>query len=62
MSSKGRIAGRGDRRFPRRKRDVRKYDLLYENGRWLLDTVPNQKTEQSIQNAFKNALDTQKSE
>lgn len=44
------------------KPDVRKYDLHYENGRWVLDTVPNANTEQSIQNAFKNALDTQSSE
>ena len=44
------------------KPDVRKYELHYENGRWVLDTVPNANTEQSIQNAFKNALDTQTSE
>lgn len=44
------------------KPDVRKYDLNYENGRWVLKTKLDTKTEQSIQNAFRNALDTQKSE
>lgn len=38
---------------------VRHYELLYENGRWTLVTELNKETEQSIQNAFKSALDTQ---
>jgi hypothetical protein len=38
---------------------VRKYELQYENGRWILVTELDKKTEQSIENAFKSALDTQ---
>jgi hypothetical protein len=41
------------------KPDVRNYELVYENGRWKLVTELSTKTEQSIQNAFRNALDTQ---
>ena len=37
----------------------RKYELLYESGRWTLVTKLNPETEQSVQNAFKNALETQ---
>lgn len=44
------------------KQDIRKYELEYKNGRWELMTKLDTKTEQSIQNAFKNALDTQNSE
>jgi hypothetical protein len=39
--------------------DTRKYELVYENGRWKLVTELNPETEQSVQNAFNNALDTQ---
>ena len=39
--------------------EQRKYELLYQNGRWNLVTELNKETEQSIQNAFKSALDTQ---
>lgn len=59
---KGRIATDVIKPPSQDKPDVRKYELHYENGRWVLDTVPNANTEQSIQNAFKNALDTQSSE
>ena len=38
---------------------TRKYELLYQNGRWTLVTKLNPETEQSVQNAFNNALDTQ---
>jgi hypothetical protein len=41
------------------EKDVRKYELVYENGRWTLITELNTKTEQLIQNAFRNALETQ---
>ena len=41
------------------EKDVRKYELVYQNGRWTLITELNTKTEQLIQNAFRNALDTQ---
>jgi hypothetical protein len=47
---------------PTEQQDIRKYELHYENGRWVLDTKLNTKTEQSIQNAFNNALDTQNSD
>jgi hypothetical protein len=36
-----------------------KYDLVYQDGRWVLVTELNKETEQAIQNAFKSALDTQ---
>jgi hypothetical protein len=39
--------------------EVRKYELLYQNGRWILVTELSKETEQSIQNAFNSALDTQ---
>ncbi len=39
--------------------EVRKYELLYQNGRWILVTELNKETEQSIQNAFDSALNTQ---
>jgi hypothetical protein len=38
---------------------VRKYELEYRNGRWELVTKPDPETEQSIQNAFDQALKTQ---
>jgi hypothetical protein len=44
---------------PTLDKDVRNYELVYKNGRWTLVTELNIKTEQSIQNAFRNALDTQ---
>jgi hypothetical protein len=37
----------------------RDYELVYENGRWTLVTKLNADTEQSVQFAFNNALDTQ---
>jgi hypothetical protein len=36
-----------------------KYDLVYQDGRWVLVTELNKETEQAIANAFKSALDTQ---
>lgn len=44
-----------------RRPDVerRTYELLYKSGRWELVTELNKETEQSIQNAFKSALETQ---
>lgn len=44
------------------KQDTRKYALEYKNGRWELMTELDKETEQSIQNAFKNALATQNTE
>jgi len=38
---------------------VRKYDLVYENGRWVLATKPDPKNEKSIQFAFDQALSSQ---
>jgi len=61
-TSKGRIATDVIRPPGQDKQDVRKYELEYQNGRWKLITELNTKTEQSIQNAFKNALDTQNTE
>jgi hypothetical protein len=50
----------GDQVLPREEtKDVRKYDLVYENGRWKLVTELNKETEQATQNAFNSALDTQ---
>ncbi|MEX0612827.1 MAG: hypothetical protein WD738_16060 [Pirellulales bacterium] len=40
-------------------RQERKYELVYQNGRWSLITTLDPETEQSIQNAFKRALETQ---
>jgi hypothetical protein len=37
----------------------REYELLYQNGRWELVTKLDPETEQSIDNAFKHALQTQ---
>ena len=50
----------GDETVTRRP-DVerRTYELLYKSGRWELVTELNKETEQSIQNAFKSALETQ---
>ncbi len=39
--------------------EVRKYELLYKDGRWVLTTELNKETEQSIQNAFNSALAVQ---
>ena len=39
--------------------EVRKYELLYQDGRWILVTELSKETEQSIQNAFNSALSTQ---
>jgi hypothetical protein len=36
-----------------------KYDLVYQDGRWVLVTELNKETEQAVQNAFKSALETQ---
>ncbi len=36
--------------------ESRTYDLAYENGRWVLKTELDPKTEQSVSNAFKFAL------
>jgi hypothetical protein len=50
----------GDRTaIPSSDKDERKYELDYENGRWKLVTALDPDTEQSVQNAFRNALDTQ---
>ena len=40
-------------------KEVGKYELLYQNGRWILVTELSKETEQSIQNAFNSALATQ---
>jgi hypothetical protein len=56
---KGRVATDVIKPPGQEKADIRKYELEYKNGRWELKTELNSKTEQSIQNAFKNALDTQ---
>jgi len=37
----------------------RKYELVYENGRWVLATKPDPKNEKSIQFAFDQALSSQ---
>jgi hypothetical protein len=37
----------------------RRYELVYDNGRWALVTPLDEKTEQSIQYAFDQALETQ---
>jgi hypothetical protein len=39
--------------------ETRKYELVYEGDRWKLVTELDPDTESSIQNAFKNALDSQ---
>jgi len=40
-------------------RRERKYELIYEDGKWTLITKLDPETEQSIQNAFKRALEMQ---
>ena len=37
-------------------KDVRTYDLVYKDGRWVLETTLDPATEQSIKNAFDRAL------
>jgi hypothetical protein len=37
----------------------REYELVYQDGKWMLITPLDPETEQSIENAFKRALDTQ---
>jgi hypothetical protein len=39
--------------------EVRSYDFAYENGRWVLKTKLDPKTEASIENAFNRALSLQ---
>lgn len=39
--------------------DERRYDLIYENGRWILMTQLDSETERAIANAFQYALDMQ---
>jgi hypothetical protein len=41
------------------ERQVRTYNLVYENGRWVLTTKLDPNTEKSIQYAFDRALETQ---
>ena len=49
-----------DKMVDRRANEVvRTYDLVYEQGRWSLVTKLDPETEQSIQNAFDQALKTQ---
>lgn len=43
----------------RPEEEVHKYELLYKDGRWMLITKLDQKTELSIQNAFDSALAVQ---
>lgn len=43
----------------RPEEEIRKYELLYKDGRWILTTTLNKDTEQSIQNAFNSALANQ---
>jgi len=45
--------------IPSSDKDERKYELVYENGKWKLVTQLNPETEQSVQHAFENALATQ---
>ena len=39
--------------------DVRTFDLAYENGRWVLKTDPDPKTEIAVKKAFEYALSLQ---
>lgn len=60
-SAKGTASGTPSDELVARRPDeqVRKYDLLYKEGRWVLTTELNKETEQSIQNAFNSALAVQ---
>jgi hypothetical protein len=58
LRSRGPITGERTA-VPSSDEDKRQYELVYENGRWKLVTELNPETEQSVQNAFSNALDTQ---
>lgn len=50
----------GEEKVSRQKdEEIRKYELIYEGGRWSLVTKLNDQTEKAIENAFSNALDTQ---
>jgi hypothetical protein len=40
-------------------KDARTFDLEYRDGRWVLLTKLDPKTEQSIENAFRTAFETQ---
>ncbi len=44
---------------PLKDEEVHNYDLVYQDGRWILVTELNKETEQAVQNAFKSALETQ---
>jgi hypothetical protein len=45
--------------IPHEDHEERKYELVYQDGRWVLVTELNKETEQAVQNAFKSALETQ---
>lgn len=45
--------------LPHDDMEEHKYNLLYQDGKWILVTELNQETEQAVQNAFKTALETQ---
>jgi hypothetical protein len=44
----------------REEKDIRTYDLAYENNHWVLKTELDPKTEQSVSNAFKYAFSLQR--
>jgi hypothetical protein len=52
----GEQAKSSDDTLRRPDEEVRKYELLHKNGKWVLTTELNKETEQSIQNAFNSAL------
>ena len=46
--------------YRRPDEDVRNFELAYENGRWVLNTEPDAKTEMAVKKAFDYALGMQR--
>lgn len=57
--SSGQATRASEQVLPHADVEERKYDLVHQDGRWVLVTELNKETEQAIQNAFKSALETQ---
>lgn len=60
-TTEGETPGQSSERVEfREDKDVRTFELVYENGRWVLKTPPNPETEQAVIKAFDYALSQQR--
>jgi hypothetical protein len=60
-TAEGETPGKSSERVEfREDKDVRTFELVYENGRWVLKTPPNPETEQAVIKAFDYALSQQR--